>query len=398
MWEAIASNRRRSFALISLMGVMLVLLGFAIGVSVSPDAGPIGAFIAVGVWFVMWLVAFSSGDSIVLGAAGAQRVEHEDAPQLFNIVEEMKIAAGLPAMPEVYIVDDPAPNAFAVGRSPEHCAVAVTSGLVKRLGRDELQGVIGHEIGHIINRDTSFMTQAAVMLGAIVLISDIFMRSMWYGGGRRRDNDRDNQGAQIMLIIAIVMAIVAPIAARLLWLACSRRREYLADATSARLTRYPQGLASALEKIAGGGSEQSKLAANRTIAPLYIDNPLHLSGLFSTHPPIEERINILRTMSGDAGLAGYQAAFQNVHGSGVIGGSSLQNAEQMPIRPPGAEAESTDETAATIERSREALGVLDRNAGLLTVACQCGMTLKLRPDDPRTEITCPRCGRRHQVN
>ncbi len=396
MWEAIASNRRRSFVLIALLGVMLVLLGFVIGEAAQRGAGPMGALAAAGVWFVMWLVAAAGGDSILLGAAGAQQVSHEDAPQLFNVVEEMKIAAGLPAMPEVYIIDDPAPNAFAVGRSPERCAVAVTSGLVKRLGRDELQGVIGHEVGHILNRDTRFMTQAAVMLGAIVMISDIFMRSLWYGGGsRRRGGDRDNQGQQIMMLIAIVMAIVAPLAARLLWLACSRRREYLADATSARLTRYPQGLAAALEKIAAGTGAESKLAANRSLAPLYIENPLHLSGLFSTHPPIQERIDILRAMSGDAGLAGYQSAFEKVNGKSVMSPRTVEKTEPTPIRTAGPERNAA---AASIARSREALGILDRGAGLLTIACACGMTLKLRPDDPRTEIVCPRCGRRHQVN
>lgn len=396
MWEAIASNRRRSFVLIALLGVMLVLLGFVIGEAAQRGAGPMGALAAAGVWFVMWLVAAAGGDSILLGAAGAQQVSHEDAPQLFNVVEEMKIAAGLPVMPEVYIIDDPAPNAFAVGRSPERCAVAVTSGLVKRLGRDELQGVIGHEVGHILNRDTRFMTQAAVMLGAIVMISDIFMRSLWYGGGsRRRGGDRDNQGQQIMMLIAIVMAIVAPLAARLLWLACSRRREYLADATSARLTRYPQGLAAALEKIAAGAGAESKLAANRSLAPLYIENPLHLSGLFSTHPPIQERIDILRAMSGDAGLAGYQAAFEKVNGKPVMSPRTVEKTEPAPIRTAGPERNAA---AASIARSREALGILDRGAGLLTIACACGMTLKLRPDDPRTEIVCPRCGKRHQVN
>lgn len=396
MWEAIASNRRRSFVLIALLGVMLVLLGFVIGEAAQRGAGPLGALAAAGVWFVMWLVAAAGGDSILLGAAGAQQVSHEDAPQLFNVVEEMKIAAGLPVMPEVYIIDDPAPNAFAVGRSPKRCAVAVTSGLVKRLGRDELQGVIGHEVGHILNRDTRFMTQAAVMLGAIVMISDIFMRSLWYGGGsRRRGGDRDNQGQQIMMLIAIVMAIVAPLAARLLWLACSRRREYLADATSARLTRYPQGLAAALEKIAAGAGAESKLAANRSLAPLYIENPLHLSGLFSTHPPIQERIDILRAMSGDAGLAGYQAAFEKVNGKPVMSPRTVEKTEPAPIRTAGPERNAA---AASIARSREALGILDRGAGLLTIACACGMTLKLRPDDPRTEIVCPRCGKRHQVN
>jgi heat shock protein HtpX len=188
------------------------------------------------------------------------------------------------------------------------------------------------------------------------------------------------------------------LAARLLWLACSRRREYLADATSARLTRYPQGLASALEKISGEHPAESSLAANRTLAPLYIVNPLRVSSLFSTHPPIEERIEILRKMNGDAGYEAYQAACESVHGKGVIGRASLHEAEPVAIRPPSAEDEPAARAEESVARSREALGILDRGAGLLTIACQCGMTLKLRPDDPRTMIACPRCGRVHQIN
>ncbi|MEN6626286.1 MAG: M48 family metallopeptidase [Candidatus Sumerlaeia bacterium] len=391
MWEAIESNRRRSFVLIVLMGALLVMLGFSIGAYIDlRQGGPIGALAAVGVWLVMWIVAVASGDSILLSQAGAEPVSHEQAPQLFNVVEEMKIAAGLPAMPEVYVIDSPEPNAFAVGRTPEKSAVAVTSGLIKRLHRDELQGVIGHEIGHILNRDTRFMTQAAVMLGAIVMISDIFLRVMRDGGGRRSSRGR-GQGQQIFVIIAIVLAILAPIAARMLWFACSRRREYLADATSARLTRFPEGLASALEKISGHALRGSSLGENRALAPLYIVSPLHLSSLFSTHPPIEDRIQILRSLGGNAGLAAYQAAYEGVHKRGVIGSQTLRQAETVAVRPPN------EDEVQKLERVRETLGILDHAAGLAPIACACGLNLKIRANDPRASITCPRCGTKHTI-
>ena len=181
-------------------------------------------------------------------------IQKKDHPQLFNIVEEMSIAAQLPKMPRVFIVDDPAPNAFAVGRNPDKAAVAVTIGLLKILKRDELQGVVAHEIGHIKNRDVALMTTAGIMLGALVLLGEIGSRAMWFGGGARRSRDSNDSGGgaqAILMIVAIVFIILSPILAQLVYFALSRRREYLADASGAMYTRWPEGLASALEKLGG---------------------------------------------------------------------------------------------------------------------------------------------------
>ncbi len=233
---------------------------------------------------------------MVLAASRAKEITHDDAPLLYNVVEEMTIAAGLP-MPKVYIIDDSAPNAFATGRDPEHASVAVTSGLLKKLDRDELQGVIAHEMAHVGNFDIRYAMLVGVLVGTTVLISDFFLRGLWFGGGRGRGGGGLPQ--VIMLIVAIALAILAPLFARLLQLSISRQREYLADATAVQLTRNPKGLADALQKISG--DREVLEAANRATAHLYIVNPIkkfekRAKGLFSTHPPIEERIEILRQM------------------------------------------------------------------------------------------------------
>jgi heat shock protein HtpX len=308
--------------------------GFAGGSSrlLSPEriaGGMLGVGVASVLWMVMMLAAYYGGDSLLLSSAKARRIQKEDLPQLWNVVEEMTIASGLGQMPKVYIIDDPEPNAFAVGRSPETASIAVTMGLLRRLNRDELQGVVAHEIGHIRNLDVRFMTLASVTLGTIVLLSEVFLRSMWYGGGRGRRRSSSSGGGQaqaILLVAALLVAILAPIAAQLLYFACSRKREYLADASAARFTRYPLGLASALEKIASTVSTGSK-KVSRALAPMYIVNPLQSRsavGLFSTHPPTEDRIRILRSMAGGAGLAQYEEAYRKVHGEGREARRSLE--------------------------------------------------------------------------
>ena len=197
---------------------------------------------ALVIWLIMALVALIGGDSVLLHTAGAYHIDKEDAPRHLNVVEEMTIASSLGSMPRVYIIEDDAPNAFAVGRNPEKAAVAVTSGLLKRLTRDELQGVVAHEIGHIRNLDVRFMTLAAVMVGSIVLLSEVFMHYLWFGGGRRSSSRKGGGQAQIiLLVVGILAAILAPIVARMLYFACSRRREYLADASAAQFTRFPDG-------------------------------------------------------------------------------------------------------------------------------------------------------------
>ena len=311
MWEAISANQRRSALLITSLATLLALMGMAIGFLMGgkPQTAYFGAFIGLCVWGVLLLVNLMGGESVLLSSANAREVEHDEAPQLYNVVEEMRIAASLPAMPRVFIIDTPVPNAFAVGLNPERACVAVTVGLLERLNRDELQGVIAHELGHISNRDTLFMTLAGVTLGAIVLLADAGMRMMfWGGGGRRRSSSsgKGGGGAAILMIAALALAILAPLVARLLYFACSRQREYLADASAAQFTRYPAALASALQKISAQ-QDPKKIPVNRVVAPMYAINPLAAAGSFSvfgTHPPTEERIRRLLEMQGAAPAAG----------------------------------------------------------------------------------------------
>ena len=257
MWEQIRANRVRSIILVILMGALLVLIGWIIGMVFAGNAIA-GLVIALIVWGFMSLIAYFQGDSILLGVAGAKKIQPSDHPRLYNVVEEMKIASGLEKMPDVYIIDDPALNAFATGRDVNHASVAITSGLLQKLNRDELQGVIGHEISHIKNRDVLLMSMCGVLLGTIVILSFYASRVMMFGaiaggGGNRRSSRNSNGGgggAIIIFIIAILLMILAPIFAQLIYFAISRKREYLADASSALYTRYPEGLASALEKLA----------------------------------------------------------------------------------------------------------------------------------------------------
>lgn len=306
MWEAIAANKRRSAWLIFWLALMLAVTGGAIGLLMggAQESAFFGAFVGLCIWGVLLLVNLAGGESVLLSSANAREVTHDEAPQLYNIVEEMRIAAALPAMPKVYIIDAPVPNAFAVGLKPERACVAVTTGLLERLNRDELQGVIAHELGHISNRDTLFMTLAGVTLGAIVLLADAGMRMMFYGGGSRRRSSSSGKGGggamAIMMIVALVLAILAPLIARLLYFACSRQREYLADASSAQFTRLPAALASALQKISTQ-QEAKKIPVNRVVSPMYIINPLAAAGsanVFGTHPPTQERIRRLLEMQG----------------------------------------------------------------------------------------------------
>jgi heat shock protein HtpX len=298
--ERIAVNRRNSLILISAFLAFVAIFGYVIGWAWIGD--PVGAIfglvLAFAVGIVTGLATYYGGDKIVLAASRAREITHDDAPVLFNVVEEMAIAAGLP-MPKVYIIDDSAPNAFATGRDPEHASVAVTSGLLEKLNRDELQGVIAHEMSHVANFDIRYAMLVGILVGTTVLISDFFLRGLWFGGGGRGRGDGGGYIQLIMIVIAIVFAILAPLFARLLQLSISRQREYLADASAVRLTRNPKGLADALQKISG--DREVLEAANRATAHLYIVNPVkgfekRAKGLFSTHPPIEERIQILRFM------------------------------------------------------------------------------------------------------
>ncbi|MBA3794644.1 MAG: M48 family metallopeptidase [Rubrobacter sp.] len=296
--DRIGVNRRNSLLLILAFFVFVLVLGYVIGYAWlgDPRRALFGLVLALVVGTIAGFVAYFAGDSMVLAASRAKEVQHGDAPQLFNVVEEMAIAGGLP-LPKVYIIQDTAPNAFATGRDPEHASVAVTSGLLQKLDRDELQGVMAHEMAHVGNFDIRYSMLVGILVGTTVLISDFFLRGLWFGGGRSREGGGYVQ--IIMMVVAILLAILAPLFARLLQLSISRQREYLADATAVRLTRNPDGLADALQKISG--DREVLEVANRATAHLYIVNPVksfekRAKGLFSTHPPIGERIEILRAM------------------------------------------------------------------------------------------------------
>ena len=402
MWELIRANKRSSIILMTLMAAVLMALGAVIGFALAgPDGGFFGLIAAVVIWLFLTLISLSSGDQILLAASKAQPVTHDVHPQLFNIVEEMKIAAGLPAMPKIYIINDPAPNAFATGRSPQSASVAATAGLLGRLNRDELQGVIAHEMSHILHRDILYVTLAGVMLGAVVLLSQVFLRGMYYrsmGGSRRRYSAGGKGGGQaqaIMLLIALLAAILAPIMAQLLYFALSRRREYLADAGAARLTRYPEGLASALEKIASDPSPQLS-AANQATAPMYIVNPfkkpgqLALSSLTSTHPPTAERIRILRSMTQGASFRDYSAAYTKITGSKtIVPPSALAEKDDIKLRP----RSIADEQAQRRPQIHQVGDIMRKTAGFAFLACPCGLNLKVPPNYKHANVGCPRCGR-----
>jgi len=408
MWELIHANKRKSIVLFICMGICLILLGFLVGSVFSfPDGGITGIVIALIGWLFLSLISYFSGDSILLAVSGAKEVTPDVHPQLFNVVEEMKIAANSPVMPRIYIIDEIAPNAFATGIKQEKCTIAVTAGLLSRLNRDELQGVIAHEMSHIINRDVLFITFAGMLLGSIVLISNIFLRGMWFSSGssRRRYRSRtkiSGGGGQIGLIILIVtiaFAILAPLLTRLLYFAVSRKREYLADASAVRLTRYPEGLASALEEISSVSYDLP--TANKVTAPMFIVNPLKKKGmqianLTSTHPPISERIKILRSMMHGANYLSYQKAFSNIRGkrAGIIPTSGLKDTEVIPIRKASVKKTKIKDKKKGMRDIGDLMRAINSYAFLI---CACGLRIKVPPDFKEPEIICPRCGRQHDV-
>ena len=312
-YNQISANRRNSFLLSLLVIILFAALGFAIGYAISGSAS--GAIFVMGVAVLFGGLAavgsYFAGDSVVLGVSGAKEVDDASAPQLMNVVREMSIAANVP-MPKVYIIDDTAPNAFATGRDPKHASVAITTGLLEKLDREELQGVLGHELSHVRNFDIRFAMIVGVLVGSIALMADFFLRFTFWGGGRSRSNREGGGGLQaIMFVVAIVLSILAPIAARFVQLAVNRQREYLADASSVQLTRNPYGLERALAKIST--DPEVLEVANRATQHMYFTNPIkkfeeRASGMFSTHPATLDRINRLRELTGDQPLEGAEAA------------------------------------------------------------------------------------------
>jgi heat shock protein HtpX len=314
-YDQISANRRNSLLLVLFVIALFGVLGFAIGYAIAGRTSGAVAVMGIAILFGSLAAAGSyfAGDSVVLSVSGAKEVDETSAPQLLNVVREMAIAANIP-MPKVYIIDDTAPNAFATGRDPKHASVAITTGLLQKLDREELQGVMGHELSHVRNFDIRFSTIVGVLVGSIALMSDFFLRFSFFGGNRRSSNDRDSGGGglqAIMVVVAIVLSVLAPIAARLVQLAVNRQREYLADASSVQLTRNPYGIERALAKIS---EDQEVLeVANRATQHMYFTNPIkkfeaRASGLFSTHPATLDRINRLRELTGDKPLEGAEAA------------------------------------------------------------------------------------------
>ncbi len=397
MWEQIRSNRIKSVVLVAAMAAVLVLIGFFIGAFIGNTWA--GLIIALIIWGIMSLIAYFQGDNIFLSISKARKIERDDNPRLYNIVEEMKIASGLPHMPDIYIIDDPAMNAFATGRNSEKAAVAVTSGLLQKLNRDELQGVIGHEMAHINNRDVLLMTMCGVLLGTIVIISWYLTRMMFWGGMSGRRSSGGGQAQIILLVVGLVLMIIAPILAQLIYFAISRKREYLADASSAQYTRYPEGLASALEKI--GGSTAQLRTANQALAPMYISNPFRKKGmaasdLSSTHPPISERVRILRSMGG-ASYYDYNNAYNQIHKGGgtAIPASALAEAGAVGLR--AASSEGSAENPGRLERTREVSDLMWRQNDYKTIICGCGTKLRVPPGIKSGTIRCPHCGTTHTI-
>jgi heat shock protein HtpX len=297
IYDRIGHNKRQTWLM---MAVFVLLIG-SLATAISYWFGGnwiILPFIYAGL--LAWVgISYYASASVALGVSGARQVTKEEEPELYRIVENLSIGSGLP-MPKVYVIEDTAPNAFATGRDPKHASVAATRGLLEKLDKAELEAVMAHEMSHVGNYDIRVMTITVVLLGLVALLADFTLRWAWFGAGSRRGNrGKGGGGAAIIAIVAIVLAILAPIAAQVIHLAISRQREYLADASGALLCRNPDALARALEKIAA--DEEPLEAANKATAHLYIENPLKehrsfMNNLFSTHPPVEERIRLLRAM------------------------------------------------------------------------------------------------------
>lgn len=291
MYSQIASNKRKTVLIMSLFVAVIGAVGYAYGLYIGSFES---LYIIFGFAIIYTIISYFISARVALTVNGAKEIQKRDNPRLYRIVENLSITTGLP-MPKVYIVNDPAPNAFATGRDPKHAHVAATTGLLEILDDNELEGVMAHEMGHVQNYDIRVMMIVFACVSVIGLLSDFLLRIIWFGS-----SDDDDRGSPIAIILALALAVIAPIVATLVQLAVSRRREFLADASGALTTRYPEGLASALKKIAGQGSALRR--QNSSTAHLFFANPLKkksFSKLFSTHPPVEERVAKLQEMGGE---------------------------------------------------------------------------------------------------
>lgn len=302
MFELIRSNKRRSVLLVAGFVVVLGLVGAAFGWLIG--GGPIATVIALAVAGAIAFMSYWKADKIALAVSRAKPADPAQYARLHNLVEGLCIASGLPK-PGVYVIDDPAPNAFATGRNPRHAAIAVTSGLLEKMNRVELEGVVAHELSHIRNYDILVSTLAVTLVGAVALLSDVAIRTMWWNGGRvRRDGDHNNGGNNPLAIVGFVLLALAPLAAKVMQAAISRQRETLADVSACQMTRYPPGLISALEKLQADTTVTH--SASTATAHLWIEQPMSGVGdggklrrthsMFDTHPPLEERIALLREL------------------------------------------------------------------------------------------------------
>lgn len=298
IYSAVSANRWRTILLIAVFTLIVAALAYAAGEYLTPGGGVAMLPFAVALSGFSAAASYFAGDKLVLAQSQARALGPDEEPQLHNIVETLAVGLGI-APPALYVIEDSAPNAFATGRDPKHASVAVTRGLLDKLDRSEIEGVLAHELSHVVNRDIRVMLLVTVLVGTVALLSDWMLRSLWWGGGRRRDRDRGGGGG-IIVLVALALAILTPVIATLIQLAVSRQREYLADASGALLTRYPKGLADALRKISA--DTEPLEVANKATANLYITNPLKdaprlMDGLFDTHPPIAERIRRLEAMA-----------------------------------------------------------------------------------------------------
>jgi heat shock protein HtpX len=397
MREIIAANQRRSFLLISSMIMVLVMIGLLLGEAVAPGGGGLFGVMAAGVIFaIQWGIYSFSPSSLVMQGMGGRRIEKVECPRLFNIVEEMQLAAGLDKMPEVWLVDSPSPNAFAYSDARGNAAVAATTGLLWRLNRDELQGVMAHEVAHIMNRDVRFMTLAGVILGSIVILADMSLRMMRFGGrSSSRSSSSNSGGLQLALLLGLLLlAVLGPFMAQLLYFAISRKREYLADAAATVYTRYPEGLASALERIQAhaAGLPGNKVAHAMCIVP---PQAAAASGetesWSSTHPPTSKRIAILRSMGTSAGLAAYEeAARQTLGGAGVVPRGDLSEASPLQARTGSEEGPIMDrpDVRKSVQAAR----------GFRVLHCACSMEIRIPPGYESDTIRCIRCSASHRVD
>ncbi len=292
MYQHIAQNKRRTWVLLAVFVALVVALDYVMARAFHQPALSVPILV---VGFAYAAISYYFSANIALAASGAKAVTKAQAPEVYRAVENLTIASGLP-MPGVYLIDDPSPNAFATGRDPQHAAVAVTTGLMRLLDKSELEGVLAHELSHVGNYDIRYMGLVMALVSVVSLIADLFLRLSFWGGG---DDDSPSSGGQLFFVLGIVGALLAPLVASVIQMAVSRQREYLADASGALLTRHPDGLARALEKIGAYAENRPMAHANSATAPLYIANPLSgktLASLFDTHPPIADRVARLREM------------------------------------------------------------------------------------------------------